>query len=468
MKNSRIARIALAAVLAVVLIAGVIVVNGASGTVGKTKIVGYFANSNGLFPGDNVWVLGVPVGKVETIEPQPDRAKITFYVEGKYQIPADAKAVILSPSLVSSRAIQLTPAYTGGPEMKNDTVIPQERTAVPVEFDDLRVQLKRLAETLQPTTPGGVSTLGAFVHTAANNLRGQGVSIRDTIIKLSQAFSALGDHSKDLFSTIKNISILVSALESSRDLMRELNGNLASVTGALSNGPNEVGNAITSINDVVGDVQSFVADNKESLSTTSDELAKITTTLNESIPDLKQLLHVAPNAFQNFLNIYQPAQGALTGALAVNQFANPVEFICGAIQAASRLGAEQSSKLCVQYLAPIVKNRQYNFLPLGENLFVGAQARPNEITYSEDWMRPDYIPPPAGSPPGPGGTLPPAGAPFTEFQEPAGNPPPDPPYVPSTPPPPGGPVVQTPDVSPVSTDPTAGLPGLMVPPGNGS
>ena len=58
------------------------------------------------------------------------------------------------------------------------------------------------------------------------------------------------------------------------------------------------------------------------------------------------------------------------------------------------LGAEQSAKLCVQYLAPIVKNRQYNFPPLGENPIVGAAARPNEVTYSEDWMRPDYIPPP--------------------------------------------------------------------------
>ena len=56
---------------------------------------------------------------------------------------------------------------------------------------------------------------------------------------------------------------------------------------------------------------------------------------------------------------------AFTGALAVNNFANPISFLCGAIQAASRLGAEQSAKLCVQYLAPIVKNRQYNFPPLG-------------------------------------------------------------------------------------------------------
>ena len=53
------------------------------------------------------------------------------------------------------------------------------------------------------------------------------------------------------------------------------------------------------------------------------------------------------------------------------------------------MGAEQSSKLCVQYLAPIIKNRQYNYPPLGINPFVGSPARPNEITYSEDWLQPD-------------------------------------------------------------------------------
>ncbi|MDT5113624.1 MAG: phospholipid/cholesterol/gamma-HCH transport system substrate-binding protein, partial [Mycobacterium sp.] len=50
------------------------------------------------------------------------------------------------------------------------------------------------------------------------------------------------------------------------------------------------------------------------------------------------------------------------------------------------------SKLCVQYLAPIIKNRQYNYPPLGFNPFVGASARPNEITYSEDRLNP-HLPP---------------------------------------------------------------------------
>jgi phospholipid/cholesterol/gamma-HCH transport system substrate-binding protein len=184
-----------------------------------------------------------------------------------------------------------------------------------------------------------------------------------------------------------------------------------------------------------------VADNKDAVGIASDKLASITTALNQSRDDIKQTLHIAPNAFQNFVNIYQPAQGTLTGALAVNNFANPITFICGAIQAASRLNAAQSSKLCVQYLAPIIKNRQINFPPIGENLFVGATARPNEVTYSEDWLRPDYVPPPAPNPPPAPHAAPPGAAP--------------------------------PDSTPLpaeakQTDPAKGLPGLMVTQGGSS
>jgi phospholipid/cholesterol/gamma-HCH transport system substrate-binding protein len=115
--------------------------------------------------------------------------------------------------------------------------------------------------------------------------------------------------------------------------------------------------------------------------------------LNDSRGDVKQVLHIAPTVFQNFMNIYQPAQSAVTGILAPVNFADTVQFVCSAIQAASRENWQQSSKLCVQYLAPIIKNRQYNFPPLGVNPFVGASARPNEITYSEDGLRPDAPPP---------------------------------------------------------------------------
>jgi phospholipid/cholesterol/gamma-HCH transport system substrate-binding protein len=418
------ARSVLATGLALVLVAGVIVAMRTAGDTARTIVVAYFDNSNGVFAGDDVRIRGVPVGKILSIEPQPLRSKISFWFDRKYKVPAGAKAAILSPQLVTGRAIQLTPPYTGGPTMADGAVIGQDRTAVPVEWDDLRAQLQRLTELLKPTQPGGVSTLGALINTAADNLRGQGSTIRDTIIKLSQAVSALGDHSNDIFSTLKNLSTLVMALHDSADLLEQLNHNLVAVSSVLADDPNKVAQAAEDLNAVVADVQGFAAENREVVGAASDKLTSITKVLVDSLDDIKQTLHISPTVLQNFSNIFEPANGALTGALAGTNMANPISFLCGAVQAASRLGGEQAAKLCAQYMAPIVKNRQHNFPPIGENLFVGAQARPNEVTYSEDSLRPDYVPP----------------------------------------------TTNTPTASPpaaVSTDPAAGLRGIMVPPGGG-
>lgn len=393
MTNHTNARIGVAAILVSTLVAAVVLTMYSAHMANRRTAVAYFANSNGIFVGDEVRILGVTVGKIEAIEPQVHRVKISFWYDDKYKVPADAKAVILSPAVVTARILQLTPAYTAGPVMQTGAVISEDRTAVPVEWDDLREQLARISELVQPVQPGGLSTLGSVVHNTANTLRGEGANIRETIIELSQAISVLSEHSGDLFGTLKHLSMLVSALRDSGDLMSQLNDNLASVTGLLSDDPNEIGNAVSALGAVVGDVQSFIAENHESLGATADKLASVSTALTAGLADIKQALHIAPNALQNLMNTYQPAQATMGGAYAFNNFADPITFLCGAIQAASRLGAEQSAKLCVQYLAPIVKNRQYNFPPLGENLVVGATARPNEVTYSEDWMRPDYIPP---------------------------------------------------------------------------
>jgi phospholipid/cholesterol/gamma-HCH transport system substrate-binding protein len=431
----------IAAALAVLLVGGVIILLRTTETINRTNVVAYFENTNGIYVGDDVRILGVPVGRITAIEPQPERVKVSFWYDDKYDVPADAKAAILSPTLVTARALQLTPVYTDGPVMKDDAVIPRERTAVPVEWDEVRQQLEKIAHSLQPTEPGEVSPLGSFINTTADNLRGEGANIRDTVIKLSQAFSALGDHSTDIFSTVKNLAILVSALQDSTDLMRQLNQTLASVTGLLADDPDEVADAVRDLNALVPEVQSFVAENREALGTTSDKLAGVTQALNDSLADVKQFLHVAPNTLQNYVNIWQPAQGAVSSVPMLNNFANPISFLCGAIQAASRLGAEESAKLCVQYLAPVIKNRQYNFLPLAQNVFVGATTRPNELTYSEDWMRPDYIPP---QPVGPQASPPPDGT--------------------SAPPPADTPLLPA---EAMVTNPADGLPGMMVPPGVG-
>ncbi|EHB58793.1 virulence factor Mce family protein [Mycolicibacterium rhodesiae JS60] len=426
----------LAVALVVAVVAGAVVAVSLFKSRDRVHFTAYFENSNGMFPGDEVLIVGVPVGKIDTITPEPKRVKVTFWVDRQYKVPSEVKAVVMSPQLITARAIQLTPVYTGGPVLAANSVIPQSRTLVPVEWDDVRQQLEKLSDSLQPTGPNGVSPLASLINTSADNLRGQGASIRDTIINLSKTFSALGDHSDDLFSTLRNLSILVSALHDSADLLRALNGNLAAVSALFGNQSDEVGQMFANVDAGLKEVRSFITENKESIGTTFDKATSISQAVIASLDDVKQTLHVGPTAFQNFINIYQPAQAGLTGALAFNNFANPVQFLCGAIQAASRLNAEQSAKLCVQYLAPIMKNRQYNTLPFGMNPIVGVQARPNEVTYSEDWLRPDFVPP--------------APAPVQS---------------PDTAPPPPPLPAEAPGPAASATDPGQGLSGLMIPQG---
>ena len=78
MTVSRTTRMALALILVAVLLGGLVLTWQSVSPSAKTRITAYFETSNGIFPGDNVRILGVPVGKIETIEPQPQRAKITF------------------------------------------------------------------------------------------------------------------------------------------------------------------------------------------------------------------------------------------------------------------------------------------------------------------------------------------------------------------------------------------------------
>ena len=119
-------------------------------------------------------------------------------------------------------------------------------------------------------------------------------------------------------------------------------------------------------------------------------LADTTTAILQPEPraGLETGLHVIPNLSANLGNIYSPANGALTAELVVNNFANPMQMLCSAIQAGSRLGYQDSAELCAQYLAPILDAIKFNFPPFGASPFTTASTLPKQIAYSEDRLRP--------------------------------------------------------------------------------
>jgi phospholipid/cholesterol/gamma-HCH transport system substrate-binding protein len=76
----------------------------------RKRITAYFGGAVGLYTGNDVRVLGVAVGTVDKVEPVGDQVRVELLVDNDVPVPVDAAAVIVAPSLVSDRYVQLAPA----------------------------------------------------------------------------------------------------------------------------------------------------------------------------------------------------------------------------------------------------------------------------------------------------------------------------------------------------------------------
>jgi phospholipid/cholesterol/gamma-HCH transport system substrate-binding protein len=353
-------------------------------------VVAYFPAANALYSGDKVQIMGVRVGSVDKIEPAGDKMKVTFQYNNKYKVPANASAVILNPTVVASRSIQLEPPYKGGPVMADNAVIPIERTQVPTEFDQLRESVANTINKLGPTPEQPKGPFGDLIEAFADGLAGKGKQINTTLNSLSRSLTALNEGRGDFFAVVHSLALFVNALHKDDQQFVALNNNLAQFTDKLTTSDRDLANAIQQFDGLLSTLRPFLAKNREVLARDVDNLANLTTTLVQPEPlnGLETGLHIVPTLETNISQIYHPSHGAVMSIPAIPNFANPMQFVCSMIQAGSRLGYQESAELCAQYLAPILDAIKFNYLPFGLNLFSTAETLPKEVAYSEPRLQP--------------------------------------------------------------------------------
>jgi phospholipid/cholesterol/gamma-HCH transport system substrate-binding protein len=351
--------------LVAVLVGGAYVLFSAGGN--GRKVVAYFTSAVGIYPGDQVRILGVPVGEIDTIEPEPSEVKITMSVSNDIKLAKDVQAVIMSPNLVAARFIQLTPVYTGGAVLPDGGSIDLARTGVPVEWDEVKESLTQLAVQLSPSE-GKTGPLGAAIDQAADTLDGNGESFHNALRELAQVAGRLGDSRSDIFGTVKNLQILVNALSASNEQIVQFAGNVASVSQVLADSSRHLDNTLGTLNQALSDIRGFLHENNSTLIGTVNKLNDFAQTLSDQSENIEQVLHVAGPGIANFYNIYDPAQGTLNGLLSIPEFANPVQFICGgSFDTAAGTNAPdyfRRAEICRERLAPVLRRLSVNYPPI--------------------------------------------------------------------------------------------------------
>lgn len=270
-----------------------------------------FDRTVSLYEGSKVRVLGVDVGTVDRLTPRGSTVRATITWDADVKVPADVRAVIVSPSVVGDRFVQLTPAYTGGSTLPDGTHLDQSRTGTPTELDETVEALDRLSVALGPEGANADGALSGALSSSAANLDGQGAAIRRSLTALADVTSTADGSKDELFAAVQQIERFVSALEASDSSVRSFNTSLAGVSGVLADEGDDLQLALRELAGTLTQVNTYVTENRTGLRRNVDGLTEVTESLAAQRDHLDALLKQGPKALTNLALRYNPTTGTI-------------------------------------------------------------------------------------------------------------------------------------------------------------
>ena len=275
-----------------------------------------FPRTVSLYKGSDVKILGVAVGKVDEVTPIGTKVRVKLHYDAKYTLPADVKAAVISPSIVGDRFVQLTPVYRGGAKLGDNAKLGVDRTATPLELDEIFGSINNLTVALGPDGANkpdetGTGALTRLLDSTAKNFGGQGVQFNQTLKNLSKLTKTLADNKDELFGTVSEVEKFTQALAANDDTVRKFNDSLASGAGLLADERGDLAQVLKNLSVAMTEIRSFVAENKAALSTNIKGLNQISKVFVKNRKQLEESLRYAPAALNNLSLAYNETAGTL-------------------------------------------------------------------------------------------------------------------------------------------------------------
>jgi virulence factor Mce-like protein len=306
---SRISGRLLAVIVAVLLLAATFFVF--TGGSDQRTLTAHFSRAVAVYKGSEVRLMGVRIGTVDAVVPEGDSVRVQMSYDARYKLPADAKAVIVTPTLVADRFVQITPAYTKGAVMKDDADIPLDRTGSPVEIDRIYRSLAELSTALGPDGANKTGALSDLVAAGAHALGGQGALANQTINNMADAADVFGNNSGALFSSVRQLAELTQVLAANDQFVNRFMGDLAGVSSQLAGERGDLQAALAALARAVGTVRTFVHDNKGLVKSDIADLTEVLGALAKEKDALATAVQLGPLGLGNLATAFDIKTGSI-------------------------------------------------------------------------------------------------------------------------------------------------------------
>lgn len=328
-------------VIGVLLVTALVWMFGSGG--GTKTVTAHFPRTVSVYEGSEVRVLGITVGRVEEVVPEGTQVKVVMTYDEDVKIPQDAEAVIVSPSVVGDRYIQLTPAYESGDVMADNTIIKVDKTAVPLELDEIYSSIDRLTVALGPEGANRDGALSDLLQQTAKNFGGQGANFNETIKDFGKLSETLDNNKDDLFESTEQLEAFLSTLAENDDTVRSFNRSLGNVSTLLADERKELTTALSTLGVALDQVATFVKENRDVLGRDIKGVNRVAKVLVRQRAALDEILQAGPLALTNLYHTYNPGNGTLDtnanlGNLVSELLKHPAATVCGIISPTDKDG----------------------------------------------------------------------------------------------------------------------------------
>ena len=277
------------------------------------SVTAQFDSAAGLYVGNVVAVLGMPVGQVTEINAKSGYVEVEFSVDEDVAVPADVQAVTISNSILTDRQIELTPPYRGGPTLQNHDTIGLNRTKTPVEFARVLDVLDKLSASLHGDGAGN-GPVADLVNASAAIADGNGQQMKDALGELSNALRLSADRGSltrdQLTTSIRNLSSLVEATARNDATLREFGTSVNQLSQILADEQFGTGTTGHKINDVITQVGEVLSTHRDAVKQIILNGNTAVTTTVDHQRDLAEFLDLTPMTLDNLYNIVDQKNGS--------------------------------------------------------------------------------------------------------------------------------------------------------------
>jgi phospholipid/cholesterol/gamma-HCH transport system substrate-binding protein len=265
---------------------------------GKMKVTALMADSAGLFVGNDVGILGVPVGTVTSIKPEGTHVRVTMSVDRDQPIPADAGAVVVARSVATDRYVELTPVYHSGAKMADGAVIEQPMTRTPVDFDEVLEALSDFTSGIAGQK-GTRQAIANILREGSEAVDGKGELFNRAITSLGGAVDSISEKREEITGTVQSLDTLTATIASNQELVREFVTQVSEASALLADERGNFRSAMRSLSRAVALVADFAHQNRQQLVKVLDQSSALMTSLLTRRDDLTEIMRVMPLTLQN-------------------------------------------------------------------------------------------------------------------------------------------------------------------------